>query len=152
MLSMEKPFKLFNTYYQTTFKPNDIKKVREVFDTFSTEEFCSHLTLELTQNANESLHNTICILFPKSKSISLQSIRISTAIAILAFNEGELTLLGILNYLGLSPPWSAYKSILKRVYWSDYHCCAQKKSNFQLQRRRARRFKQQRGCISESGR
>ena len=129
---------------QTTFKPNDIQKVREVFDTFATEEFCSHLTLGLTQNANESLHNTIWSLCPKSKYTSPQSIRISTAIAILAFNEGELSLFGILNDLGLSPSWSAYRSILKREYWSDYHRCAQKKSNFQRQRRRARLFKQQR--------
>ena len=114
---------------QTTFKPNDIQKVREVFDTFATEEFCSHLTLGLTQNANESLHNTIWSLCPKSKYISPQSIRISTAIAILAFNEGELSLFGILIDLGLSPSWSAYRSILKREYWSDYHRCAQKKSN-----------------------
>ena len=118
--------------------------MREVFDTFATEEFCSHLTLGLTQNANESLHNTIWSLCPKNKYISPQSIRISTAIAILAFNEGELSLFGILNDLGLSPSWSAYRSILKREYWSDYHRCAQKKSNFQRQRRRARLFKQQR--------
>ena len=116
MVSMEKPFKLSTHTVQTTFKPNDIQKVREVFDTFATEEFCSHLTLGLTQNANESWHNTIWSLCPMNKYISPQSIRISTVIAILALNQGKLSLFGILNDLGLSPSWSVYRSIVKREY------------------------------------
>ena len=43
----------------TTFTPIDIQKVREVFNTYATTDLCSHLTLGLTQNSNESLHNMI---------------------------------------------------------------------------------------------
>ena len=37
----------------TNYTPNELSKVREVFQTYATEEFCSHLTLGLTQKANE---------------------------------------------------------------------------------------------------
>ena len=43
----------------TTFTTTDIQKVQDAFNTYATTEFCSHLTLSLTQNANESLHNMI---------------------------------------------------------------------------------------------
>ena len=69
----------------TNYTQDQLAKVREVFETYSTEEFCSHLTLGLTQNANESLHNVIWNLYPKAKYISPQSIRISTAIAVTIF-------------------------------------------------------------------
>ena len=49
----------------TNFTSIDIDKVREVFSIFASEEFCGHLTLGMTQNANESLHNTIWISAPK---------------------------------------------------------------------------------------
>ena len=42
----------------TNYYPHEIDKVKEVFNIYATEEFCSHLTLGMTQNANESLHNT----------------------------------------------------------------------------------------------
>ncbi|KAI6655286.1 hypothetical protein LOD99_11429 [Oopsacas minuta] len=48
----------------TTFRPIDIEKVKELFNTYETEEFCGHLALGLTQHANESLHNTILSLSP----------------------------------------------------------------------------------------
>lgn len=37
----------------------DIDKLKETFARFASLDFCNHLTLGLTQNANESLHNTI---------------------------------------------------------------------------------------------
>ena len=84
----------------TTFTTIDIQKVREAFNSYATTNFCSHLTLGLTQNANESLHNMI---WSKNKYVSPQSIRTSTAIAVLICNEGELSLFGIMYDLGLAP-------------------------------------------------
>ena len=49
----------------TIFTPIDIQKVREVFNTYAKTEFCSHLTLCLTQNSNESLHNMMRCLCPQ---------------------------------------------------------------------------------------
>ena len=75
----------------TNYSLLEIDKIKEVFNIYATEEFCSHLTLGMTQNANESLHNTIWNLCPKAKYVSPQSVTISTAIAVTIFNEGELS-------------------------------------------------------------
>ena len=55
----------------TTFSTIDIQKVQEAFNTYATTEFCSYLTLGLTQNANESPHNMIWCLCSKNKYVSL---------------------------------------------------------------------------------
>ena len=54
----------------TTFTTVDIQKVQESFNTYATTEFCSHLTLGLTQNENESHHNMIWCLCSKNKYVS----------------------------------------------------------------------------------
>ena len=64
----------FKNYY-----PHEIDKIKEVFDINATEELCSHLTLRMTQNANESLHNTIWNLCTKAKYVSVV---ISTAVTV----------------------------------------------------------------------
>ena len=128
----------------TTFTTIDIEKVQEAFNTYATTEFCSHLTLGLTQNANESLHNMIWSLCSKSKYVSPQSIRISTAIAVLNFNEGELSLFGIMYDLGLAPSHQVYQSICNRVHKLESSHTSKKKSNFQRRRRRMKLVKQYR--------
>ena len=55
----------------------------------------------------------IWCLCPKNKHVSPQSIRISTAIGVLSFNEVELSLFGMMYDLGLSPSRQAYQSIVK---------------------------------------
>ena len=99
----------------STFTTVDIQKVQEAFNTYTTTEFCSHLTLGLTQNANESLHMMIWCLCSKNKYVSPQSIRISTAIDVLPFDKGELPLFGIMYDLGLAPSRQVYQSIYNRV-------------------------------------
>ena len=100
----------------TTFTTIDIQKVQEAFNTYATTEFCSNLTLGLTQNANESLHNMIWCVCSKNKYVSPQFIRISTAIAVLTFNEWELSLFGIMYDLGLAPSRQVYRSICNLVH------------------------------------
>ena len=118
----------------TTFTLIDIQKVREVFNKYATTEFCSHLKLGLTQNSNESLHNIIWCICPKNKHVSPQSFRISTAIAVLSFNEGELSLFGMMYDLGLSPSRQAYRSIVIRFHQQSSRT-SMIKSNFQRRRR-----------------
>ena len=128
----------------TTFTTTDIQKVQEAFSTYATTEFCSHLTLGLTQNANESLHNMIWCLCPKNKYVSPQSIRKSTAIVVLNFNEGELSLFGVMYDLGLAPSSQVYQSISNRVHKLETSRTSKKKSNFQRRRRRMKVVKQYR--------
>ena len=127
-----------------TFTTIDIQKVQEAFNTYATTEFCSHLTLGLTQNANESLHNIIWSLCSKNKYVSPQSIRISTAIAVLTFNEGELSHFGIMYDLALAPSRQVYHSISNRVHKLKSSRTSKKKSNFQRRRRRMKLVKQYR--------
>ena len=93
--------------------PLEIDKIKEVFNIYATDEFCSHLTLGMTQNANESLHNTIWNLCPKAKYVSPQSVTISTAVAVTIFNEGELSVYGFMKDLQLKPDYLSFRSIIK---------------------------------------
>ncbi|KAI6658319.1 hypothetical protein LOD99_15588 [Oopsacas minuta] len=81
---------------------------------------------------------------PNTSTYHHNLFRVSIAIAVLTFNDVGLSLFRILTDLGLSPSWQIYSAILKREYWSDYPRLAQKKSNYQRRRRRARLFMQQR--------
>ena len=86
----------------------------------------------------------IWCLCSKNKYVSPPSIRISTAIAVLSFNEGELSLFGIKYDLGLSPFRQAYHSIINRGHKLQYSRTAKIKSNFQRRRRRMKLVKQHR--------
>ena len=126
----------------STFTSTDIQKIREVFNTYASPEFCSHLTLGLTQNANESLHNMIWSRCPKNVYVSPRSIRISTALAILTFNETELSLFGIMTDLGLSPSRRVFRSIYCRITKLRSSRISQAKSNTKRRRRRLKLAKE----------
>ena len=63
------------------------------------EEFCSHLALGMTKNANESRLNIIWNFCPKAKYISPQSTAITTAVEVTVFNQGKLSVYGFMKYL-----------------------------------------------------
>ena len=119
-----------------------IQKIREVFNTYASPELYSHLTLGLTQNANESLHNMIWSRCPKNVYVSPKSIRINTALAILAFNESELSLFGILTDFGLSPSRRVFRSIYCRIIKLQSFRISQAKSNTKRRRRRLKLAKE----------
>ena len=127
----------------TNYTSKDILEVREVFNNFATKDFCKHLTLGMTQNANESLHNTIWNFCPKAKYISQQSVRISTGIAVTIFNEGELSLNGILSDLNLNPSFSSFRSLSRRQLKRKQHLATTKK-NIDRRTRRQRTTKERR--------
>ena len=129
---------------KTNYTSLDIEKVREVFNIFATEEFCKHLKLGMTQNANESLHNTIWNFCPKAKYISPQSVRISTGIAVIIFNDGELSLYGPLSDLNLNPSYSSFRSLCKREQTRKFHLSATIKKNIDRRTRRQRTMRDRR--------
>ena len=99
----------------TSYTLEEISKVREVFASFANEEFCKHLTLGMTDNANESLHDTIWNFCPQPKYISPQSVRFSTLIAITMFNDGVLSIFGLMSEQNLNPSYTSFRSLCKRV-------------------------------------
>ena len=137
----------------TNFTSIDIDKVREVFSIFASEEFCGHLTLGMTQNANESLHNTIWNFCPKAKYVSPQSIRISTAIAVVFFNDTELSLYGLLSDLNLNPSYIGFKSIMRREAKRKQDRKANVKSNILRRARRQTQIREKRdiGLLKAEG-
>ena len=126
----------------TNLTPIEIAKVREVFQTYGTEEFCSHLTRGMTQNANESLHNVVWNFCPKSKYLSPQSIRISTSFAITVFNEGELSLYGLMSDLSPNPSPLSFRSLYQREQTKQQHRKYIKKANVHRRARRQKSTKQ----------
>ena len=134
-------------------KPQEQAKVREEFETYASEDFCRHITLALTQNANESLHNVIWNFCPKTKFISPQSIHISTAIAVSIFNEGELCLYRFMSELNLNPTPLAFRSFCRREQVRQISRSYFKKANIRRRGRRLRLSKQRRetGLLKKQG-
>ena len=129
---------------ETHLSNKDLEKIREVFQVFGTEEFCKYVTMGLTQNANEALHNTIWNFCPKSKYISPRSIRISAAIAICVFNEGELVIYKLLDDLNLHPSSNAYESIVHREMVRKQSAALAPKKHVKRRARRAKVMKEAR--------
>ena len=128
----------------TNYSPLEIEKIKEVFNIYATEEFCSHLTLGMTQNANESLHNTIWNLCPKAKYVSPQSVTISTAVAVTIFNEGELSVYGFMKDLQLKPDYLSFRSIIKREQTKQKSRSYFRKANLNRRVRRQKLGKERR--------
>ena len=128
----------------TNYTQQDIAKIREVFQIYCTEEFCSHLTLGMTQNANESLHNIIWNFCPKAKYVSPQSVTISTAVAVTVFNEGELSIYGFMRDLHLHPTYLSYRSLCKREHTRRKRRAYFQKSNVDRRVRRQKLTKERR--------
>ena len=100
---------------RTNYFPKEMDKIKEVFAKYADEKSCSHLTLVMTQNANESLHSTIWNICPKAKYVSPQSVTIITAVAVTIFNEGELSIFGFMKDFQLKPTYLSFRSIIKRT-------------------------------------
>ena len=129
---------------QTNFSQLDIDKTKEAFQTYATEEFCSHVTLGMTQNANESLHKVIWNFCPKAKYVSPQSVAISTAVAVTVFNEGELSIYGFMKDLQLHPTFLAFRSLCKREDNKVKNRTYFRKKNMDRQTRRHKLAKERR--------
>ena len=112
-----------------------MEKLDEVFATFASTEFCSHLTLGLTEYANESLHNVIRNLIPRSKYSSPASIYISVAFAVLTFSEGAIALYQLLSDLGLNPSPSTFAYLAHHNIDRHSKVRVQRDSNFKRRRR-----------------
>ena len=122
---------------QTTLQTNS-RRFAKYSKPTPRKRLSSHLTLGMTQNANESLHNVIWNLCPKAKYISPHSVRISTAIAVTIFNEDELCLYGSLPDLKLNPFAVSFRSVCKREQVKKQYRLYIKSANVH---RRARRQK-----------
>ena len=94
--------------------PNEYQRAREVFDLFASLEFCGSITLGKTQNSNESLHSMIWHHAPKAKRVGQKSLIVSTAMAVLSFNDGSLAYAALLKELGMDVSYNTLKFLSQR--------------------------------------
>ena len=87
----------------------EFSRTLEVFEVFASLSFCQTVTLGKTQNVNESLHNMIWHNAPKAKRVGHKSLLASTALSVLAFNEGSLSYSVLMKDMGLT---ASYESLL----------------------------------------
>ena len=93
------PFPSIRSPYLST---AELKRTVDVFAAFASLDFCQTITLGKTQNSNESLHNTLWHNAPKSKRAGHKSLKVSTALAVLSFNEGSMSYSRLMKDLGLT--------------------------------------------------
>ena len=93
------PFPSIRSPYLST---AELKRNVNVFAVFASLDFCQTITLGKTQNSNESLHNTLWHNAPKSKRVGHKSLKISTALAVLSFNEASMSYSVLMKDLGLT--------------------------------------------------
>ena len=71
---------------------DELSRLQDVFQNFASLDMFSTLTLDLTQNANESLHSLLWHNAPKGKRVGQYSLQASASIVVSTFNEGSLIL------------------------------------------------------------
>ena len=77
--------------------------IKPVFDDLSNKELLSKCTHGLTQNVNECLNGLIWDRCPKSTYVEQETLALATYLAILKFNEGDISFLKIFSELDISP-------------------------------------------------
>src|SRR5699024_5688280 len=73
----------------------------DVFERMGDEELLKKVTHGKTQNANESANSTIWNLLPKNGYGHLPLVELSTYMAVGLYNEGKITVLDVLDSLGI---------------------------------------------------
>ena len=74
----------------------------EVFNVFGSLSFSNNAALGKTQNSNESLHNMLWHNSPKSKHVVQKYLVVSTALAVMFFNEGSISYSRVMEQLGIN--------------------------------------------------
>ena len=89
-------------YKAKTIAPEVLELIEPIFERLSDPEFLEGLQRGDTQNPNESLHSLIWLRSPKHIFASPQAIKVSTALAVIQKNVGNLGLLRVLEAMGFT--------------------------------------------------
>jgi hypothetical protein len=77
--------------------------IKPVFNDLSKKELLNKCTHGLTQNVNECLNGLIWDRCPKSTYVEQETLALATYLAILKFNEGDISFLKIFSELDITP-------------------------------------------------
>lgn len=78
------------------------KAIKPVFEALSSDDLMGRCTGGNTQNSNESVNACVWKLAPKHLHCGAKTVEIATYIAVSLFNEGHITLLKIMDVLGIA--------------------------------------------------
>ena len=91
------------TYKHTNTLPKAVMtEIKPVFKDLANTQLLKKCLEGYTQNANESLNNLIWKYCPKTKNHGLVVVETATALAVCIFNDGAVSLIKILEEMGLS--------------------------------------------------
>ena len=88
-------------YKPKTIAPEVLKKIEPIFECLSDPEFLERVQRG-GQNPNEALHSLIWLRSPKHIFASPEAIRVSTALAVIQRNIGNVGLLQVLEKMGIT--------------------------------------------------
>ena len=77
--------------------------VEPIFDKLSDPSLLNKCTHGLTQNTNECLNGLIWDRCPKSTYVERETVALATYLAVLKFNDGDVSFLKIFDDLGITP-------------------------------------------------
>jgi hypothetical protein len=93
-----------STYHHKNSIPKCIVDfIKPVFNDLSKKELLNKCTHGLTQNVNECLNGLIWDRCPKSTYVEQETLALATYLAILKFNEGDISFLKIFSELDITP-------------------------------------------------
>ena len=75
--------------------------IKPVFDRLSDSELLKRCVDGFTQNAAESFNNILWHFCPKSTFVGAVPLNIASALAVITYNDGYSSLLGLFEMLGL---------------------------------------------------
>jgi hypothetical protein len=80
-----------------------VQKIEPVFDDLSKLELLQKCTHGLTQNVNECLNGLIWDRCPKTTYVELETVTLATYLAVLKFNDGDISFLKLFKDLDIEP-------------------------------------------------
>lgn len=86
-----------------------VELIEPILDNVSNPSLLSKCTQGLTQNVNECLNGLIWDRCPKTIYVEQETVALATYLAILKFNDGDISLLKMLTELGIVPGLFASK-------------------------------------------
>ncbi|CAB3993918.1 Hypothetical predicted protein [Paramuricea clavata] len=80
-----------------------VKKIKPIFDELSQPQLLQKCTHGMTQNVNECLNGLIWDRCPKTTYVEHETVALSTYLAVVKFNDGDISFLKIFEDLDIKP-------------------------------------------------
>ena len=86
-----------------------VKEIKPIFDNLSNLDLLQKCTHGLTQNVNECLNGLIWDRCPKTTYVEQETVALATYLAVLKFNDGDISLIKLFHDLDIKPGVFSFK-------------------------------------------